>query len=116
MQCITSIILPFYSKKGKRTSDKILLPLQDSLINKAKACEEVILFERGDLRVSQSSQSVRMANIEKAKQKEFNSEDKQLVFDSHKKNISTPTDYELSNAQTTSAKKLNFNEEIAITN
>jgi hypothetical protein len=49
-----------YSKKGKaRASEKILLPLQDSLINKAKACEEVILYERGDLRNSQSSQSVR---------------------------------------------------------
>jgi len=42
-------------KKGKaKGNEKIILPLADSLINKAKACEEVILFERGELRHTQS--------------------------------------------------------------
>jgi hypothetical protein len=38
-------------KKGKiKIDDKIILPLPDSLINKAKTCEEIILLERGELR------------------------------------------------------------------
>jgi hypothetical protein len=38
-------------KKGKiKIEDKIILPLPDSLINKAKTCEEIILLERGELR------------------------------------------------------------------
>jgi hypothetical protein len=37
------------NKKKAPQPEKILIPLQDSIINKAKACEEVILFERGEL-------------------------------------------------------------------
>ena len=35
------------------------MPLQEQLINKAKACEEVILFERGELKCAISQQNVR---------------------------------------------------------
>jgi hypothetical protein len=39
--------------------EKIIVPLPESLINKAKACEEVIIYERGELRQSLSQQSIR---------------------------------------------------------
>ena len=32
----------------KKSNSKILLPLKDMLINKAKACEEMIMYEKGD--------------------------------------------------------------------
>lgn len=47
-------------KKGKLKDEKIVVPLHEHIINKAKACEEVILFERGDIRNIQSSHSQRV--------------------------------------------------------
>lgn len=47
-------------KKGKLKDEKIVVPLHEHIINKAKACEEVILFERGDLRNILSSNSQRV--------------------------------------------------------
>ena len=39
--------------------EKVIVPLPEALINKAKACEEVIIYERGELRQSLSQQSIR---------------------------------------------------------
>ena len=43
----------------KQAPEKVIVPLPESLINKAKACEEVIIYERGELRQSLSQQSIR---------------------------------------------------------
>lgn len=39
--------------------EKVIVPLPEALINKAKACEEVIIYERGELRQSLSQQNMR---------------------------------------------------------
>eukprot|EP00347_Sterkiella_histriomuscorum_P021246 403334687 len=49
-------------KINKPNDDKIILLVPDNLMSKARACEEVILMERGDLRPAVSSQSVRQVN------------------------------------------------------